>query len=66
MIQPAEVEGLRAEFLRLLTEDSATGDRRRKDFNRAIFMENGLSIWSQTTLDMVIYAFDRAVENCLS
>jgi hypothetical protein len=56
-----DLEALRTEFLRLLTEDSATKDRRRKEYNQAIFMDNGLSIWSQTTLDMVMYAFDRAV-----
>jgi hypothetical protein len=30
-------EELRAEFVRLLTVDSETRDRRRKDFNQAVF-----------------------------
>ena len=31
------VSELRAAFLRFLTEDSETKDRRRRDFNQAIF-----------------------------
>lgn len=55
---------VRAEFLRLLTEDSETGDRRRKDFNQAIFdAERGYACFTGTTLDMVMDKFDRAVRN---
>ena len=54
---------LRAEFLRLLTTDSDTKDRRRKDHNQAIFNPKGWAIWSSTDLDMVMEKFDKAVRN---
>lgn len=57
---------LRDEFLRLLTEDSDTKDRRRKDYNQAIFapMERGgYAIFTGTSLDMVMEKFDRAAQN---
>jgi hypothetical protein len=54
---------LRAEFLRLLTTDSATKDARRRDFNQAIFMTDGRAVWSSTDLEMVMSKFDRAVRN---
>lgn len=55
---------LRAEFLRLLTQDSETHDRRRRDFNLAIFdADKGYAIWSSTDLDDVMSRFDKAVEN---
>ena len=55
---------LREEFIRLLTVDSETNDRRRKDFNQAIFdAERGYAIWNGTDLDMVMDKFDRAVRN---
>ena len=60
---------LRAEFMRLLTTDSDTHDRRRKDYNQAIFHPKdgtwfaGGAIWSSTDLDMVMEKFDKAVRN---
>lgn len=67
---------LREEFVRLLTVDGPTKDRRRKDFNQAIFMGPdpaldaeaqawwiGKPVWDETTLDMVMEKFDRAVKN---
>lgn len=55
---------LRAEFLRLLTTDSETKDRRRRDFNQAIFnAEGGWAVWTDTDLDMVMDKFDAAVRN---
>lgn len=52
---------LRAEFLRLLTTDSETKDRRRRDFNLAIFnAEGGWAVWTDTDLDMVMDKFDKA------
>ena len=57
-------ERLRAEFLRMLTEDSVTKDRRRREFNQAIFRApEGYAIWSSTDLDMVMEKFDKAVRN---
>ena len=53
---------LREEFVRLLTVDSETKDRRRREFNQAVFnAEQGWAIWSSTDLDMVMQKFDRAV-----
>lgn len=55
---------LREEFLRLLTVDSETNDRRRKEFNQAIFdADRGYAIWNGTDLSMVMDKFDRAVRN---
>lgn len=55
---------LRDEFLRLLTTDSETKDRRRKDYNQAIFnADKGWAIWSSTDLDMVMEKFDTAARN---
>lgn len=62
----AELRRLRAEFLRLLTQDSETRDRRRRDYNQAIFnAEKGWAVWSSTDLDMVMEKFDRAVHAAL-
>ena len=54
-------EALRSEFLRLLTTDSATKDRRRREYNQAIFSPEGWAIWSSTDLEMVMSKFDRAL-----
>lgn len=56
-------ERVRAEFLRLLTEDGPTNDRRRRDYNQAIFLSSGEAVWSSTTLDMVMNTFDCAMRN---
>jgi hypothetical protein len=53
-------ELLRSMFLHLMTTDSATKDRRRKEFNQAIFHPEGWAIWSSTDLDMVMEKFDKA------
>ena len=53
---------LRERFLYYLTVDSETQDRRRKDFNQAIFMENGHPCFTRTDLDMVMEKFDRAAK----
>jgi hypothetical protein len=55
---------LRAEFVRLLTIDSETNDRRRKEYNQALFdPDTGREIWTSTSLDMIMHSFDRAVKN---
>lgn len=60
----SEAERLRAEFLRLLTVDSETNDRRRKEYNQAIFnAKGGWAVWSSTDLDMVMSKFDKATRN---
>lgn len=69
-MEPVAPEDLRAEFLRLLTTDSRTKDRRRREFNRALFISapgdvylDGKPVWTETTLDMVMEKFDKAVRN---
>lgn len=54
---------LRAEFVRLLTTDSPHQDRRRRDFNQAVFMEDGKPVWTETDLDMIMDKFDKAARN---
>lgn len=55
---------LRAEFLRLLTEDSETKDARRREFNQAIFdKDSGHAVWTGTDLGMVMRKFDKAIKN---
>jgi hypothetical protein len=40
------------EFLKLLTEDSITKDRRKKEYNQAIFdKEHGWAVFTRTDLD---------------
>jgi hypothetical protein len=57
-------EQLREEFVRLLTEDSQTNDRRRKEFNQAIFAseaEGGWAIFNGTDVSMVLAKFDKLI-----
>lgn len=55
------MRSLRAEFLRMLTEDGPTNDRRRKEFNMALFDgEKGYCIWTSIDLDQVMAKFDKA------
>jgi hypothetical protein len=59
-------DALRAEFIRLMTEDSGITDGRRKGYNQAIFAPQeagGWAVWSNMTLDMVMDKFDRASKN---
>jgi hypothetical protein len=57
---------LRAEFLRFLTVDGPTEDRRRRNFNQAIFdAKDGYAIFSGTDLDMVMAKFDKALRAAL-
>lgn len=58
---PEQTAQLRAEFIRLLTVDSP--DHRRRDFNQAVFMDDGNACWTRTTLDMITGKFDRAARN---
>ncbi len=58
---------LRELFIRRMTEDSETKDRRRKDFNQAIFgyRDDGSTYpcWCETDMDMVLKCFDDAVKD---
>jgi len=54
---------LRDLFLKYLTADSETQDKRRKDFNQAIFdAKEGWAVFNGTDLDMVMEKFDKAVK----
>jgi hypothetical protein len=56
-----DVDFLRTLFLKYLTEDSLIKDRRRKEFNQAIFdKEEGWAVFCGTDLYMVMERFDRA------
>lgn len=54
-------------FINRMTVDSDHNDRRRKDFNQAIFGYNDdgstYAVWSETDMDMVLQCFDDAVED---
>jgi hypothetical protein len=55
---------LREEFLRWLTVDSETTDRRRREYNQAIFdADKGFACFNGTDLGMVMDKFDKAVKN---
>ena len=58
---------LRELFIRRMTEDSETTDRRRTDYNCAIFgyRENGSTyqVWSYMDMDMVLKCFDDAIKD---
>ena len=54
---------MRQTFLKYLTVDSETNDRRRKDYNQAIFDgEKGYAVFNGTDLDMVMEKFDKALK----
>ena len=60
-------EELRELFIKRMTVDSDHFDRRRKDFNQAIFGYNDdgstYACWSETDMDMVLQCFDDAVKD---
>lgn len=65
---PEDMAAFRAMFVEMLTTDSETKDRRRKDFNQALFLplndrwSAGRSRWSAIDLDMVMNVFDNTVK----
>lgn len=62
-----QIDYLRELFIKRMTVDSDTQDRRRKDFNQAIFRyrDDGSSyaVWCEMDMDMVIKCFDDAVKD---
>jgi len=51
-------------FIQRLTVDSNTEDRRKKEFNQAIFSEEtGSSCFNRMELDMVLEKFDLAFKD---
>lgn len=65
MMTTEEAAELRAEFLRALTEDSATKGAGRKTHKAIFDAERGYAIWSSTDLKMVMDKFDQAVKEML-
>ena len=64
----AEIAKLRDLFIKRMTVDSETQDRRRRDYNQAIFAyeDNGANtyqVWDSMDLDMVLQCFDDAVKD---
>ena len=67
------MDELREAFIRRMTVDSDHHDRRRKDFNQAIFdywsdneakdPRDTYLVWSDLTMDMVLRCFDDAVKD---
>lgn len=61
------VSRLRELFVKRMTEDSETQDRRRKDYNQAIFgfRDDGSTyqVFSDTDMEMVLRCFDDAVKD---
>lgn len=68
MGRSSDMKELRDLFLKYLTQDSATNDARRKEFNQAIFIDpddkmfGGRQVFNGTDLDMVMGKFDKAVK----
>lgn len=62
-----QIDDLRECFIKRMTVDSETNDRRRKDYNQAIFSDNGAGeheqVFYDTTMEMVLYCFDNAVKD---
>ena len=54
-------------FITRMTVESDHNDRRKKDFNQAIFgyRDDGgtYAVWSETDMDMVLQCFDDAVKD---
>lgn len=62
------IADLRELFIKRMTVDSEHNDRRRKDFNQAIFFyDEYAEEWSQcfngTSMEMVLTCFDNAVKD---
>ena len=65
-----ELAKIRELFIRRMTVDSDHHDRRRRDFNQAIFTfrEDGSTFanWTHTDMDMVLTCWDNAVKDYLT
>ena len=66
------IEELRELFIKRMTVDSPHNDRRRRDYNQAIFgwwnddekdPEYTYPVWSQMSMDMVLRCFDDAAKD---
>ena len=66
------IEELRDLFIKRMTVDSPHNDRRRRDYNQAIFAwwgdepktpENTFQVWTPMSMDMVLKCFDDAAKD---
>ena len=61
---------LRELFIKRMTIDSEHNDRRRKDYNQAIFCDYGRgeheAVWNETTMEMGLQCFDDAVKDWIN
>jgi hypothetical protein len=68
MMTPEDMAAFRVMFVEMLTTDSETQDRRRKEFNQSLFYPAdsnwaaGRQKWSAIDLDMVLDVFDNTVK----
>ena len=54
---------LRELFIKYLTQDSATKDARRREYNQALFdAKEGWAVFCGTDLNMILEKFDKAVK----
>ena len=62
-----QIHDLRNCFIKRMSVDSETNDRRRKDYNQAIFFDDGSGEHPQSfnymTMEMVLDCFDNAVKD---
>ena len=64
----SQIEAFRELFVRRMTVDSETHDRRRKDYNQALFWydedrDEYRPIWNEIDLDMVMTCFENALKD---
>lgn len=61
------IDKLRKLFIKRMTEDSETTDRRRKEYNQAIFFYDDKgeyrAVFADTSMEMVLKCFDDAVKD---
>lgn len=56
-----EIQRLRALFIEAMTLSSSHNDKRRKDYNDAIFdATTGEAIWNDMDIEMVLDKFDKS------
>ena len=67
----AVIEKMREVFIKRMTVDSKHNDKRKRDFNQAIFMysdynEEWVQCFNGTSMEMVLQCFDSATEDLLN
>lgn len=62
------LEQFKKMFVKRMTKDSETNDKRRKDYNQAVFSydvykQEYRQAWNEVTLSMILRCFDDAVKD---